>query len=61
MALCAVFVYVTAVETYPLYLGSVCGQSRSERSNAVFGVIKPAEILQENRDNRFPLAKLNSF
>jgi len=42
-----VCVCVTAAETYPLHLGSICGQSCSERSDAVFGVIKPAKILQQ--------------
>lgn len=34
------------VQAYPLHLGCICGQSRSERTNTVFGLVKPAQILQ---------------
>lgn len=34
------------VEAYPLHLGCICGQSRSERTNTVFWLVKPAQILQ---------------
>lgn len=33
--------------THPLNLSRVCSQSCGQRSNAVFGTVKPAEILRE--------------
>lgn len=39
--------------THPLNLSRVCGQSGRQRSNAVFRVVKPAEILWQQRRQIF--------